>query len=286
MKIIKLTPQGFCGGVKYALNILDNALSDENVKKPIYLLGNIIHNHYVIDEYKNKGIITLNTKEKSRLELLNEINDGTVILSAHGTPKEIKKIALDKGLNVIDAVCPNVKLIHQKIEDKLKQGYKVIYIGTKKHPECEGVLGISNDIILASSLEDIDNLNITSNLLYVTNQTTLSKYDLANIFDKIINKYPFAIIDDKICNATTVRQEAVMNQEIVDLCIVVGDMASSNTTKLAKISQEKGIKTIFCESLKDLDINELKNINSISITSGASTPGYLVDEIIEHLNKM
>ena len=286
MKIIKLTPQGFCGGVKYALNILDNALADENVKKPIYLLGNIIHNHYVIDEYKNKGVITLNTKEKSRLELLNEIYDGTVILSAHGTPKEIKKIALDKGLNVIDAICPNVKLIHQKIEDRLQQGYKVIYIGAKKHPECEGVLGISNDIILVSSLDDIDNLDIKSNLLYVTNQTTLSKYDLANIFNKIVNKYPFAIIDDKICNATTVRQEAVMNQELVDLCIVVGDKASSNTTKLAKISQDNGIKTIFCESLKDLDINELKDINSVSITSGASTPGYLVDEIIEYLNKM
>ncbi|MBR4495764.1 MAG: 4-hydroxy-3-methylbut-2-enyl diphosphate reductase [Acholeplasmatales bacterium] len=284
MIIRKINPQGYCNGVKRALNIVSNALEDKNVKRPIYLLGQIIHNKHVVKDFIDKGAIVVEDKTKSRLELLDSINEGTVIFSAHGVSPLVYKKAKEKGLNIIDATCGYVLIVHKKIEDYLNKGFDVIYIGTKNHPEVEGVLGISNKIHFISNLEQIKNLNITNDKIYCTNQTTLSQYDIIDIFNLLKKKYPNILIDDKICDATTVRQKAMKEQEKADLCIVVGDSASSNTKKLYKVSSElAGIKTILCEDLKSLDKNELKNVKTVNISSGASTPDYIVDEIINYL---
>lgn len=284
MIIRKINPQGYCNGVKRALNIVSNALEDKNVKRPIYLLGQIIHNKHVVKDFIDKGAIVVEDKTKSRLELLDSINEGTVIFSAHGVSPLVYKKAKEKGLNIIDATCGYVLIVHKKIEDYLNKGFDVIYIGTKNHPEVEGVLGISNKIHFISNLEQIKNLNITNDKIYCTNQTTLSQYDIIDIFNLLKKKYPNILIDDKICDATTVRQKAMKEQEKADLCIVVGDSASSNTKKLYKVSSElAGIKTILCEDLKSLDKNELKNVKTVNISSGASTPDYIVDEIIHYL---
>ena len=284
MIIRKINPQGYCNGVKRALNIVSNALEDKNVKRPIYLLGQIIHNKHVVKDFIDKGAIVIEDKTKSRLELLDSINEGTVIFSAHGVSPLVYKKAKEKGLNIIDATCGYVLIVHKKIEDYLNKGFDVIYIGTKNHPEVEGVLGISNKIHFISNLEQIKNLNITNDKIYCTNQTTLSQYDIIDIFNLLKEKYPNILIDDKICDATTVRQKAMKEQEKADLCIVVGDSASSNTKKLYKVSSElAGIKTILCEDLKSLDKNELKNVKTVNISSGASTPDYIVDEIINYL---
>lgn len=285
MIINKIIPQGYCNGVKRALEIANKALDDPNTIKPIYLLGHIIHNKHVVKSLEDKGAIIIDDKTKTRLELLDLINEGSVIFSAHGVSPLVFEKAKNKGLNIIDTTCPNVLIVHKRIKEYLNKNYDCIYIGTKNHPECEGVLGIDNNIKFISNIMDIENLNVKNDNIYVTNQTTLSKFDMQDIIYKLLNKYPKAIIDDKICNATTVRQEAMANQKIVDLCIVVGDKSSSNTKKLAKVSEEiVGIKTILCEDLNTLDKNELKNVNSISISSGASTPDYIVNEIIEYLN--
>lgn len=284
MKINKIEPQGYCKGVIRALKLCEDAIKDKNTPRPIYLLGSIIHNSFVVEDLKKKGVILLEDPKKSKIELLNEVNKGTVIFSAHGVSPDIYDKANEKGLNVIDATCGYVLVVHNKIKEYLNNGYTCIYIGTKNHPEALGVLGISSSIIFINNIDDIKNLNINNDKIYATNQTTLSKYDLKDIFVELKNKYPNIIIDDKICNATTIRQEAILNQENVDLCIVVGDTNSSNTKKLYKVSKEiRGINTILCEDLKSLDKSKLEGINSISITSGASTPSYIVDEIIEYL---
>ena len=286
MKINKIEPQGYCGGVIKALKIIDDVINNENTKKPIYLLGQIIHNSHVIDDLKSKGVIVLEDKTKKRLDLLDEIESGTVIFSAHGVEPKVYEKAKAKDLEYIDASCPYVLVVHNKIKEHLNNGYEVIYIGTKNHPEVEGVLGISNKIKFISNTSDIDNLNITSDKIYATNQTTLSIFDIEDIFKALKCKYPNIIIDDKICNATTIRQEAMKNQPDADLCIVVGDPNSSNTKKLYKVSKEiRKINTVLCEDLESLDKNILKNVNVVNITSGASTPSYIVDEIIEYLNK-
>ena len=284
MIIRKIEPQGYCNGVKRALNIVNKTLEDKNVKRPIYLLGQIIHNKHVVNEFIKKGVIVIEDKNKTRLELLDEINEGTVIFSAHGVSPLVYKKAKEKGLNIVDATCGYVQVIQKKIENHLNDGYDVIYIGTKKHPEVEGVLGISDKIHFVSSILDIDSLNIKNNNIYCTNQTTLSIFDINDIFSKLKTKYPNIEIDDKICDATTVRQMAMLNQEKADLCIVVGDPQSSNTKKLFNVSNELAkIKTILCEDLNTLDKSELKNIKSVNISSGASTPSYIVDEIINYL---
>lgn len=287
MKVNIITPQGYCRGVEKALKILDEAIDNPNTLKPIYLLGEIIHNKHVINDYINKGVIVLNDKTKTKLELLDEINEGTVVFSAHGVSDSVYQKAKEKKLNIIDATCPNVLIVHEKIKKYLNSSYDCIYIGTLNHPECEGILGISDKINFISNINDVDKLNIRNSKIYVTNQTTLSLYDLKNIFDKIKDKYPNAIIEDKICNATTIRQQAVATQEKVDLCIVVGDLLSSNTKKLAKVASDIcNIKTILCEDLTSLDKDKLKNCSNLSITSGASTPSYIVDEIIEYIKNI
>ncbi|MBE6137444.1 MAG: 4-hydroxy-3-methylbut-2-enyl diphosphate reductase [Erysipelotrichaceae bacterium] len=284
MKVNKIVPQGYCNGVKRALEIVDNAINNPNTIRPIYLLGNIIHNKHVVNNLITRGVIVVEDKSKTRLELLDNINSGSVIFSAHGVSPQVYIKAKQKGLNIIDASCGNVLIVHKKITDYLSKGYDCIYIGTKNHPECEGILGINNQIHFISSIDDIDSLDIKNDKIYSTNQTTLSMYDIKSIFDKLRDKYPSIIVDDKICNATTVRQEAMANQEPVDLCIVVGDPSSSNTKKLAKVSYEKAkIPTVLCEDLDSLDKSLLDNVKSVSISSGASTPDYIVDEIIKYL---
>ncbi len=286
MIINKLTPQGYCGGVKKAIEIAYQAIDDSLVKKPLYLLGSIIHNQHVIDDLTNKGAIIIEDKNRSRAELLDQIKEGTVIFSAHGVAPSVYTKALAKGLNIIDTTCPNVKLIQNKIKTQLEAGYTCLYIGTAKHPECEAILEISKEIILIETKDDITKLNLKSDKIFITNQTTLSLYDTKIIYETIKKLYPKAIIDNKICQATTIRQQAVLNQKKVDLCIVVGDEKSSNTQKLLSASQRAGIEAILVSDLTALKKYDLSNVKSVSVTSGASTPEYIVDMIIEYLNKI
>lgn len=281
MIINKIEPQGFCQGVKIAINTVKETLKKEN---KVYLLGEIIHNKDVINDLNNIGAITIPSNNKTRLELLDEIDSGTVIFSAHGVSPKVYEKAKNKSLNIVDATCPMVLLIHKNITEKLKNGYDVIYIGTKNHPEVEGVIGISSSIHFISNMDELNELKINNDKIYATNQTTLSIYDIKNIYDKLKDKYPNITIDNKICNATTIRQEAIKNQPKADLCIIVGDRLSSNTKKLVKVSKEyTNIKTIQCENLRDLDKSCLNNINVVNISSGASTPDDVVNEIIEYI---
>ena len=285
MIINRIKPQGFCGGVKRAIDIVNDLLNKPDTVKPIYMLGSLIHNEHIINEFKNKGIIVLpDTLTKD--EMVDEVNSGTIIISAHGISPIVLAKAKEKGLNIIDTTCPYVSLIHKNITSALANNKDIIYIGTKNHPEVQGVLGISSKINLVTNKDDIANLNLNTDNPYVTNQTTLSIYDIKDYYDLIKEKYPNSYLDNKICMATTERQKAVKEQEQTDLCIIVGDKKSSNTQKLVSVSELANIKTILVDSLEDLKKYSLNNINKISISSGASTPSYLVDEIINYLNNI
>lgn len=283
MEIIKLTPQGYCGGVKRALSMIIEVNNNPKTKRPIYMLGNIIHNKNVIKSLNDLGIISIDGK-KTRLELLDKIKSGTVVISAHGVSPEVILKAKNKGLDIIDATCPNVYVVHNNIKKYLELNYTILYIGTKGHPEAEGVLGIDDRIILISDVDDLENINISGNI-FVTNQTTLSLYDIKEIFKIIKDKYPNAIIDDKICNATTLRQKAVMNQK-AQLCIVVGDTSSSNSKKLQLVSEKyANVKSYLVEDENDLNKDWFKNINTVSITSGASTPDDVTQNVINKIKE-
>ena len=283
MEVKFIEPQGYCNGVKRAINLIKEAINDPTIKRPIYLLGPIIHNKYANLELTNLGVILLDNK--TRLDMLDEIESGSVVISAHGVSQNVYQKALDKGLNIIDTTCPYVNLIHKNVLSHLPD-YKILYVGTKNHPECEGILDLNKDIILITSPNDLENIDICEDKIYVTCQTTLSHNFVDEIYLKIKDKYPQAIFDEKICSATTQRQNAVINQEKVDLCIVVGDKTSSNSKKLVEVCENKAkIKAYLVENKNDINDDWLIGVNSVSITSGASTPDFITQEVITYLKE-
>ena len=279
MKLFKIIPSGYCKGVVRAINIAKRTALD-NPDKQIYILGMIVHNSYVTQALNQYNIITLSDTFKSKYELLDEIDDGIVIFTAHGIADDIVRYAKNKGLETIDATCFDVLVTKNNIIEKLNEGFEVLYIGKFKHPEAEAITSLSNKVHLITNLSDVDKIDINTNNIYVTNQTTMSIFEIADIFDKIKNRFPNVIIEEEICSATRMRQEAVIENKDVDLLYVVGDVKSNNSNKLRDIAIQQGIKNVYLiSSVKEINENQLKNVSNIAITAGASTPTYLTNQV-------
>lgn len=230
MQIKKVVPSGYCKGVMNAINLAKKA-HKENPNENIYVLGMIVHNKYVtkaLEQYNIKTLIG------DKAELIEQINEGIVIFSAHGISEQIKNRAIEKGLKFVDASCIDVIRTQNNIKKYLAAGYKVLYIGKLNHPEAEAVLSISQDIQLITKNQDILDSPFTGKI-YVTNQTTMSIFEVAHYFEKIKEKYPDAIIEREICHATSSRQEAILKLNECDLLYIVGDPKSNNTNKLKEI---------------------------------------------------
>lgn len=282
-EIIKVDPQGYCGGVLQAISIAKKTRL-ENPESRITILGNLVHNEYVKKALAYDQLETIEDKNKTRLELLDQIQDGIVIFTAHGISKEVRKKALDKGLKIIDASCPFVLQTQKIISQKLQEGYVIFYIGKYRHPEAEAVYSTSNKIFLIESKKDIP--HDIKCPIFVTNQTTMSIFDIKHLFDAIHKEYPSAIFHDEICNATRVRQQAILMLEgkDIDVLIVVGDPSSNNTKQLANIGHKAKInKVIRVNDVNELDISQLSDAKRIAVTSGASTPTYLTNQVIDYL---
>ena len=284
MIVKKITPRGFCKGVYNAIEIVKKSLNDENLPRPIYVLGLIVHNKHVVEELTSLGAITLDDRLTSRLDLIKDIKKGTIILSAHGTSELTKKEIQEKGLTLIDATCQDVYKTHDSIKEYLDKGYNVVYIGKKNHPETNASISISDKITLIENVEDLNKIKLKEPL-FITNQTTFSINDLLPIHQKINELYKNSIITEEICNATRFRQNAIINGNVdVDLCYIVGDPRSNNSRNLVKISRETtNTKTLLIETVKDINVEDLKNVKIVSVSSGASTPTYLTQEVIDFL---
>ncbi|RXK19378.1 4-hydroxy-3-methylbut-2-enyl diphosphate reductase [Macrococcus sp. DPC7161] len=286
MEIIKITPRGYCYGVVDAMVIARNASLDKTLPRPIYILGMIVHNKHVTDAFEADGIITLDGP--NRLEILEQVNEGTVIFTAHGVSPEVKKRAKEKGLVCIDATCPDVENTHSLIRRKKLEGYHVVYIGKKGHPEPEGAVGVAPDIVhLVENIKDIEALdeNLKNEKLLVTNQTTMSQWDVAHLMESLKEKFPHIEVHKEICLATQVRQEAVATQaNQADLLIVVGDPKSNNSNRLAQVSKEIALTNAYrISDISELKIEWLEGMNTVAVTAGASTPTPIVKEVIDFL---
>lgn len=285
MEVKRIVPSGYCKGVINAINIVKQTKINYPDKK-IYILGMIVHNSYVTKQLEDLGIITLDDTNKTKDELLDEINDGVVIFTAHGISDKIKNKAIDKGLTCVDGSCVDVLKTKEVVKKYLKENYDILYFGKKKHPEAEAIISISDKIHLITSKEDIDNLNINNNKIFLTNQTTMSYLELKDIFEYVKSKYPNILIEKEICNATSSRQLAVANIKDGEVLYVVGDIKSNNTNKLADIGR-KNFKKVFLISNKDeINKKDLENISKVYITAGASTPPVLIDEVIDYLTRL
>ncbi len=286
MNVIKIAPRGYCYGVVDAMVIARNAALDKTLPRPIYILGMIVHNKHITDAFKEEGIVTLDGQ--NRKEILEQIDSGTVIFTAHGVSPEVRELAKQKGLVTIDATCPDVTKTHDLIRQKEKEGYTIIYIGKRNHPEPEGAIGVAPHIVhLVANEEDVDKLTIDTKKILVTNQTTMSQWDVAHIMEKIEEKYPHAEFEKEICLATQIRQEAVAEQAgDADVLIVVGDPRSNNSNRLAQVSEEIAHTRAYrIADLSELDLDWIKHAKTVAVTAGASTPTPITKEVITFLEK-
>lgn len=285
MEIKRVVPSGYCKGVVNAINIVKKT-KEQYPNENIYILGMIVHNSYVSKQMEDLGVITLEDPNLSKEELLGTIDKGVVIFTAHGISDKIKQKALDKGLICVDASCVDVLKNKDLIKSYLDKGYDVVYFGKKKHPEAEAILSLSNNIHLVSNISDIDNLNISNDNLFITNQTTMSYLEVEDMLKLIKDKCPTCIIQKEICNATSSRQLAITNIKDGDVLYVVGDVKSNNTNKLKEIGSKYFKKVFLISNYKEINKKDLVNENKIYVTAGASTPPILIDEVIDYLSKL
>lgn len=284
MKVKPIVPRGYCKGVVRAINIAKEVAYS---KEPVYILGMIVHNQYIVDALSSLQVQTIDKKGASRLELLDEIDKGTVIITAHGASEEVIKKAIEKNLHIIDATCPDVIKTHDLIKSYLDKQYDILYIGKHGHPESEGALSIDKKHVhLIENKEDIDSLD-THKQYVMTNQTTMSLYDVFDLCEYAKKILDNVIIAKETCNATKVRQEAIANiEKDIDIIFIVGDPHSNNTKKLAQIAKEKTKKDVYMiETVLDITEDMLIGKESVAISSGASTPTYLTNQVIEYLKQ-
>jgi 4-hydroxy-3-methylbut-2-en-1-yl diphosphate reductase len=289
MDVIKISPRGYCYGVVDALQIVRQAAKNTQLPHPIYIIGQIVHNRHAIEELTALGVITLDGAD--RASILEQVESGTVIFTAHGVSPLVKQRARERGLYCIDATCPDVTVTHDLVHTLVDQGYYILYIGKKGHPEPEGVLGeIPGHISLIENEADVDALVLTPQQeakLAISTQTTLSQWDTRRVIDYIKQCYPQAEVHIDICRATQTRQEAVVEQaKGAELTVVVGDARSNNTNRLVQVSEElAGVPAVRIEDLSQLKTEWLKDKRRVAVTAGASTPSQLTRKVIRFLEQ-
>ncbi len=283
MNVKKIYPQGYCKGVYNAIKIAIETRK-KYINDKIYILGLIIHNKLIKEELEKINIITLYSKNKTRLELLEEIDDGIIVLTAHGTDQELINKINEKKLMYIDTTCTFVKSTYDLIKKELFNKHEVIYIGIKNHPEASATISLNKEKIhLIETSDDITNVKLNDSSPLITNQTTLSTFQIKELTNEIIKKYPLARISNEQCTATRYRQSAIIDlKDDYDLIIVVGDNLSNNSKQLLKLAKNK-TEAYLIESLDDINIDWLKNKNKVALTSGASTPSAVTNQIYNWL---
>jgi 4-hydroxy-3-methylbut-2-en-1-yl diphosphate reductase len=279
-KIYLASPRGFCAGVSRAVAILDLIL--EKFGPPVYMSHQIVHNRTVVADFEKKGVIF-----KENIE--NIPAGSRVVLSAHGAPPQTYKVAKGKKLIVFDATCPLVTKVHLEAKRYVKERYFIFYIGHKRHQEAIGVLGEvpSASSILISSIEEARSVKPTqTGKIIALSQTTLSLDDTSEIITLLRQRFPKMILppSSDICYATQNRQNAVKElTKKAELILIIGSKESSNANQLKESAKRKGIITYLIEGAQDIKNEWLKDIKRIGITAGASTPDYLVNDVIEFL---
>ena len=277
MKVTILQPKGYCAGVARAINIAFKARK-EHQDKNVYVLGMLVHNHHVTKLLESSHI--------SIIKDLNDVEDNAIIVfNADGHTKEQHEIALKKHLIIYDAICPKVENNLKKIEQEVSLGHQIIYIGQSHHQETQIALSVSGQVILYDDKQGIDWSKLIDEQPYVLNQTTLNSVEIVNLYDDIKRHVPLARISNEICPTTRKRQEAVMNVKDVDAIIVAGDKVSSNSNRLYEIAKTSHPEAyvVMVSDVNELPLDELKNKNHIAISSGASTPSDVIDEIYNYL---
>lgn len=287
MEVLPLTPRGYCHGVVDAIALAERAAVDDRLPKPITILGMIVHNRHVVEALAQMGIRSLDGP--NRLELIEQVDRGTVIFTAHGVSPQVRAYAQRKGLTVLDATCSDVTRTHDLIVEKAKEGYLILYIGKPGHPEPEGAIGEApGQVILVSSVEEAEQIQIDAPRIAITTQTTMSQWDTAAIVAVLQQRFPQAEVYNEICLATQERQEAVARRAgAADCVVVVGDPRSNNTQRLAEVAEQIARRKAYrVEDVTEIDPHWFVGCERVAVTSGASTPTPITQEVIRYLTQL
>ena len=289
MQIIKISPRGFCSGVVNAWKIVKDTIK-QNPECRVFMLGWFVHNQKMLDEVRSDNLFILDDTNLTRYELVKNLKvkpNDILILSAHGTDEKTIKLAKSKGLKIIDTTCEYVYKTHDVIKNGLINNKQVIYLGKENHPESLAALSISDKVILVTDPQQLMNINFNLPTI-ITNQTTLSIYDLKSCYQFIEQHFTDYEIKNDLCLATQQRQEALINLKTkLDVLIVVGDNKSNNSQQLLKIGKYKKIPLCFLvNSLQEVQSLNLNPKYVVGITSGASTPTSLTNTIIKYLQEL
>jgi 4-hydroxy-3-methylbut-2-enyl diphosphate reductase len=279
-EIVLAGPRGFCAGVERAIEVVERAL--EVVGGPIYVRREIVHNRHVVEALRDKGAIFV--------EELDEVPAGaTVIFSAHGIAPAVRAAAEARGLRVIDATCPLVTKVHIEAKRYAREGYTIVLVGHEDHDEVIGTTGEAPDrIVVIDSVAEAERLQVENpeKVAYLT-QTTLSVDDTRAIVDVLRRRFPTIVgpSKDDICYATQNRQAAVKElARDVDLVLVLGAANSSNANRLREVAEALGTRAHLINDVRDIRGEWLEGVGRIGVTAGASTPEFLVREVVDYLS--
>ncbi len=280
-KVLLIRPRGFCAGVDRAVKTVEEALQIYGA--PIYVKHEIVHNKTVCDDLRKKGAIFV--------EEVEEIPEGSIcIFSAHGIAPQVRVKAQGRNLRPIDATCPLVTKIHIELNRFAKEGNEILYIGHKGHPEVIGVMGIRPDVTkIVSTPQEVESITVKDpeKLVYL-NQTTLSVDECKEVVSALKKRFPKikSPPSDDICYATTNRQAAIRSAaKKCDIIIVIGSKNSSNSNRLVDTANNLGINAYLVDNLSEVQDSWLEGKRTLGISSGASAPEYLVEQMAEHFKK-
>jgi 4-hydroxy-3-methylbut-2-en-1-yl diphosphate reductase len=282
VEILLAQPRGFCAGVDRAIEIVERAIALFGA--PIYVRHEIVHNAYVVEDLRKKGAVFIE-------DLADAPIGSTLIFSAHGVSKAVRAEAETRGLRVFDATCPLVTKVHMEVAKMRQDGFDIIMIGHKGHPEVEGTMGQSGEgMHLVEDIEDVEALTLADpdRIAYVT-QTTLSVDDASAIINALKSKYPSVKEPKKqdICYATQNRQDAVkFLAPQCDVVIVVGSPNSSNSSRLREVAEKRGIPAYMVDSPTQIDPKWVEGKKRIGVTAGASAPEVLAQAVIARLREL
>ena len=282
MQVYLAQPRGFCAGVRRAIDIVEGAL--EKFGAPIYVRHEIIHNRFVVDQLKAKGVVFVDE--------IDEIPDGSItIFSAHGVSDKVENEASERELPVIDATCPLVKKVHLQVAKFEKLGFEIVLIGHRGHPEVEGTAGRSKSPVhIVANSAEVEQLEIQNpeKVAHVT-QTTLSVDDAQKTIDALRSKFPAikSPSTDDICFASQNRQQAVRElAQHVNLVLVIGATNSSNSNRLVDIGRKAGVPSFLIETPEQIDVDLLGTAERVGLTAGASVPEELIEIVIKRLQSL
>ena len=268
---------GFCFGVKRAVDTVYEQVEKHQNEK-IFTYGPIIHNEEVIKDLRSHGVEVIQDEEE-----LRTVDADVVVIRSHGVAKYIYDIMGERGIACVDATCPFVKKIHKIVAEESEKGSYIIIIGNSEHPEVEGIKGWAGDqVSVIQTPEDAERFELVrkEQKACIVAQTTFNYNKFKELVEIISKKRYDIVVLNTICNATKERQtEARQIAARVDAMVVIGDKRSSNTQKLFEICKEECLNTYYIQTLDDLDINQLRSVESVGITAGASTPNKIIEEV-------